>query len=116
MMRTRGYPALLLVLMGFMDCLTTVIGMLYFGAVELNPLIVGMVSTNLSAFVILKLITTVSICLLFMQTEKILMKTSNKTIKAFNYTSKLLKVGYIGIIAFLVIVVANNLAVIASTI
>jgi len=115
MMRIKAYSSLLLVLMGSMDCLTTVIGMLYFGAVELNPFIAGIVSTNLPAFVILKLTTTIFVCLLFVQTEKILMKTSNKTTKAFNYTHKLLKLTYMGIIAFLVIVVANNLMVLANT-
>ena len=69
-MRMGAYPTLLLALMGYMDCLTTVIGIMYFGAVELNPLISGIVSTNLSAFVALKITSTVTVCLIFIQTEK----------------------------------------------
>jgi hypothetical protein len=42
----KSYPTMLLALMGSMDCFTTVIGILYFGAVELNPFIAGVISTN----------------------------------------------------------------------
>lgn len=114
MMKIRTYPTLLLALMGSMDCITTVIGILYFGAVELNPLIAGVVSTNLPAFVILKLTTTIFVCLIFVQAEKILMKTQNKTTKAFAWTHRLLKVVYAGVIVFLVVVVVNNAVVLAS--
>jgi hypothetical protein len=114
MMKIRTYPTLLLALMGSMDCITTVIGILYFGAVELNPLIAGVVSTNLPAFVILKLTTTIFVCLIFVQAEKILMKTQNKTTKAFAWTHRLLKVAYAGVIVFLVVVVVNNAVVLAS--
>jgi hypothetical protein len=116
MMRIKSYPTLLLALMGSMDCLTTVIGILYFGAVELNPLIAGVVSTNLPAFVILKLTTTVFVCLIFVQAEKILMKTENKNCRAFTCTNNLLKVAYVGVILFLVVVVVNNLMVLANAI
>jgi hypothetical protein len=116
MMKIRAYPTLLLALMGSMDCFTTVIGIIYFGAVELNPLIAGVVCTNIPAFVVLKLTTTVFVCLIFVQTEKILMKTQNKTSKAFSWTSKLLKVAYAGIIVFLVLVVVNNAIVLANAI
>ena len=116
MMKIRTYPTLLLALMGSMDCITTVIGILYFGAVELNPFIAGVVSTNLPAFVVLKLTTTVSVCLIFVQAEKILMKTRDKSTKAFSWTHKLLKVAYAGVIVFLVVVVVNNAIVLANAI
>ncbi|MCW4009029.1 MAG: DUF5658 family protein [Candidatus Bathyarchaeota archaeon] len=116
MMRIRTYPTMMLALMGSMDCLTTVIGILYFGAVELNPLISGVVSTNLPAFVVLKLTTTVFVCLIFVQAENILLKTKDKTSKAFSWTHKLLKVSYVGVILFLVVVVANNVLVLARAI
>jgi hypothetical protein len=115
-MRTRAYPMFLIVLMGSMDCLTTVIGILFFGAVELNPFIAGVVSTNLPAFVVLKLSTTIFVCLVFIQAEKVLMKTPNKATKSFNYTHKLLKLTYVGVIAFLAIVVFNNLIALANAI
>ncbi len=114
MMHVRTYPTLLVVLMGSIDCITTVIGTLYFGAVELNPFIAGVVSTSLAAFVVLKLTTTVMVCLIFFQAEKILMRTQDKTSKAFSLTRKLLKVAYAGVIVFLVVVVANNSIVLAN--
>jgi hypothetical protein len=116
MLRIGVFPSALLVFMGSIDCLTTVVGVLYFRAVELNPIIAGIVNTSLPAFVILKLATTVLVGLIFVQTEKILMKTSNKTTKAFNFTKKLLKCTYVGIIIFLAIVVANNFIVLTNAI
>jgi hypothetical protein len=115
MMNARTYPTVLLVLMGSMDCLTTVIGIMYFGAVELNPFLSGIISNNIAAFVILKLTTTVFVSLIFVQTEKILNKTTNKTTNSFKWTHRLLKVAYTGVIAFLIIVVANNLLVLVTT-
>jgi hypothetical protein len=114
LMKIRTYPTLLLALMGSMDCITTVIGILYFGAVELNPFIAGVVSTNLPAFVILKLTTTVFVCLIFIQAEKILMKTQNT--KAFSGTQAILEVGYVGVIVFLAVVVTNNAIMLANAI
>ena len=108
-----AYPTLLLALMGYMDCLTTVIGIMYFGAVELNPLISGIVSTNLSAFVALKITSTVTVCLIFIQIEKILMKTKDKTTRSFSWTRRLLKIAHFGVVSFLVVVVANNVLVLA---
>jgi hypothetical protein len=114
MMKARNYPSVLLVLMGSMDCLTTVVGILYFGAVELNPVLSGVVSTNIAAFVVLKLTTTVFVSLIFIQAEKILMKANNKATRAFRWTHRLLKAAYAGVIVFLVVVVANNLIVLLN--
>jgi hypothetical protein len=113
-MKVRTYPTLMLVLMGSIDCLTTVIGILYFGAVELNPFLSGVVSTNIPAFVVLKFTTTVFVCVIFVQAEKILMKTTNQATRAFAWTKKLLKTATAGVIMFLIIVVANNLMVLAN--
>jgi hypothetical protein len=114
MMKIKTYPTLMLALMGSMDCITTVIGILYFGAVELNPLIANVVSTNLPAFVALKLTTTIFVCLIFVQAEKILMKTQDKTSKAFVWAHRTLKLAYAGVIVFLVVVVVNNSIVLAT--
>ncbi len=113
MMTAKAYPTFLLALMGSMDCLTTVIGILYFGAVELNPLLAGVASSNLPAFVVLKLATTVLVCAVFVQAEKMLMKSKDKTTKAFSFAHKMLRVSNVGVIGFLVIVVSNNLLVLA---
>ena len=44
------FPSFLIVLMGSIDAITTVIGVLYFGASELNPFMTGIVNTNIAAF------------------------------------------------------------------
>lgn len=114
MLRTNGFPSLMLMLMGTMDCLTTVIGIVYFGAIECNPLMSGIINMNLPAFVALKLVTTAVVCLIFIQAEKILMKTQNKNTKGFVAAKKILRAAFIGTIIFLAIVVANNLIVLAT--
>jgi hypothetical protein len=112
--RVKTYPSLLLVLMGSMDLFTTVIGILYFGAVECNPVLAGIVSTNLPVFAVLKLTTSIFVGLIFHQAKKILMRSNDKTSKSFKRTSYLFKAAYIGIVAFLVAVVVNNFLVLAN--
>ena len=114
MLRLQPFPSLLLVFIGSMDCLTTVIGILYFGAVESNPFMAGMLNANLPAFIALKLTTTVFVSVIFIQAEKILMRTRDKSCRAFVWTKRILVAAYVGIIVFLVIVVTNNLMVLAE--
>ena len=97
--------------MGTMDCLTTVIGSLYFDTRELNPVLAGLVSSNISAFVALKLTVTISVGLIFILAQKTLMKTPNKNSESFKTVLRILRVAYLGIVLFLAIVVANNLLV-----
>lgn len=63
-------PGLFLILLGSLDCLTTVIGTLYFDTQELNPLIAGIVHTNIPAFIILKLSITIAVGLIFILAQK----------------------------------------------
>jgi len=114
MSKIRAYPTLLLALMGSLDCITTVIGIMYYRAVELNPLISGIVSSNIPAFVVLKLLSTVTVCLIFIQAENILMKTTNQTSRAFAWTKRFLKVATAGVVIFLFVVVANNLIILIN--
>jgi len=105
----QTFQSLFLFFLGSMDCLTTVIGTLYFGTVELNPLIPGLVNTNLAAFV--KLTVTFSVGLIFIFAEKTLSKSANKDSRSFKIAHKLLRIAYFGIVLFLAIVVANNILV-----
>jgi hypothetical protein len=79
--------------------------------VELNPLIAGLVSTSLPAFVIIKLTVTVCAGLIFVLADKTILESADKDYKSFKTANKILKMAYIGIILFLVIVVANNIFV-----
>jgi hypothetical protein len=114
MLKTEVFPSFLLIFMGSIDCLTTVIGVLYFGAAELNPFMAGIVSTNIGAFLVVKLAATILIAFTYILANKTLMKTQNKSTKSFKYSCKFLKVAYAGILAFLVIVVANNLIILLA--
>lgn len=66
----RYMASLMLVFMGSMDCLTTVIGTVYFGTQELNPIVASLVNTNLTAFVFVKLTITLIVGLVFIWAEK----------------------------------------------
>jgi hypothetical protein len=114
MLKTEVFPSFLIIFMGSIDCLTTVIGVLYFGAAELNPFMAGIVSTSIGAFLVVKLAATILIAFTYILANKTLMKTQNKSTKSFKYSCKFLKVAYAGILAFLVIVVANNLIILLA--
>jgi len=106
-------PSFLLVLMGSIDCITTVVGVLYFGANELNPFLASIVS-NIPLFMTLKLSATVCIGGTYILANKILNSASNKTSKSFRYSSYSLKAAYTGLVIFLSTVVLNNLTVLIA--
>jgi hypothetical protein len=111
MLKAEVIPSLLLIIMGSIDCITTVIGVLYSGAVELNPFLAGIVSTNIGAFLVVKLAATMIVAFSFVLANKILMKTQNKSTKSFVYSSRLLHISSVGLVIFLTIVVMNNLII-----
>ncbi len=99
--------------MGSMDWLTTVIGIVYFGAVEGNPFLAEITRTSLPAFTVIKLSTTIIISLLFYKAEKALLRTPDKNTRSFRCTRIILRSAYIAATAFLLIAVLNNLIVVA---
>jgi len=101
--------------MGSMDWLTTIIGIVYFGAVEGNPFLADIVRTSLPAFTAIKLSTTLFIGLLFYNAEKMLQK-SDKSTKSFRCARIVLRVGYIVAMALLLAAVVNNLLVVVRAI
>jgi hypothetical protein len=105
------FPSFVLILMGSIDCLTTVIGVLYFGAAELNPLMTGIVSTNIIAFLVLKISATVLIGFTYVLAKRTLDKTLNKESKSFKYSNRFMKAAYAGLMVFLFMVIVNNLTV-----
>ena len=104
-------PSLLLIVMGIIDSVTTVIGVLFSGDKELNPFMAGVVSTNIGAFLIIKVVATLFIASTYISANRTLIKTKNKNTRSFRYSSKIIKVAYVGIMIFMIIVVANNLLV-----
>ena len=114
MVRAEVTLSFFLILMGCIDCLTTVVGVLYSGATELNPLMAGIVSTNIGAFLVVKIAATTLIGFTYFLANRTLAKTKNKSSRSFKYSSKFLKFAYAGIMVFMVIVVANNLLILLT--
>ena len=105
-----------LVLMGSMDWLTTIIGILYFGAVEVNPFFVELTRTNLVAFTVIKLTTAMFVGLWFYLGERMLLRLKDKNSKSFLCARITLRGGYVVMTAILLSAVLNNLIVIGKTI
>ena len=108
-------PSALLVLMGTIDCITTVVGVLYFGAVEANPLLSGIVN-NIPLFLLIKLTATLCIGGTYILANVILNQAADKTTKAFKYSSLGMRAAYVGIVIFLSLVVINNFSVLLGII
>jgi hypothetical protein len=94
--------------MGFLDWLTTVLGVVCLGAVELNPLFAGIINSNILVFSCIKLSTAVIIGFLFYKGIE----------KASGINSHLGKLcvgsGYFASITALTVAAANNIATIVS--
>jgi hypothetical protein len=113
---TRYIASLVLILMGSMDCLTTVIGSLYFGTQELNPIVAGLLEANVPAFVFVKLGITIAVGLAFIWAERTLTQTGVIHDRSFKVAYTTLKVASVGIVMFLLIVVVNNVLVLLRTV
>lgn len=111
MLKRELIPSLLIIIMGTLDCVTTVIGVLYFGAIELNPFIAGLVSTSIDTYLVVKIGGTILTALTYILARQVLMRMPDKSGKAFNYSSKILSFTYAGLISFLAVAVANNLLI-----
>jgi hypothetical protein len=112
MLRIRAVPSLALVLIGSMDWLTTIIGIVYFGAVEGNPFLADITRTSLPAFTAIKLFTTIFVGLLFYKADKMLLRTQDKSTRSFRFARIILRVAYITATALLLVAVLNNLSVV----
>jgi hypothetical protein len=111
MLKTELLPSVLLIIMGSIDCLTTVIGISYAGAREINPFMASIANSNIGAFLAVKIAGTLVVAFSYILARQILLRNVNKSTKFFKYSSKALQFVYMGLLAFLVIVVVNNLLV-----
>lgn len=107
-------PSFIIIIMGTIDAVTTAIGTLYFGATELNPLMIGIVNTNITGFLILKLLASFCIGATYVLVRRILNDTEDKNSKSFKYGNNFMKIAYTSLIAFLTIVVTNNLIILLT--
>ena len=96
--------------MGVLDWLTTVLGVLYFGAMELNPLFAGIINSNILVYSGIKLATAILIGFLFYKGYAIEKASGNNS-----HLGKLcLGSGYFASLAVLTVVVANNIIAVVS--
>lgn len=100
--------------MGSLDWLTTIVGIVYFGAVEGNPFLADLAQSNLLVFSVIKLGTAFFVGLLFYQADKILNQTENKGSKRFKGTRYLLIAAYFASLIFLLVAVLNNVLTVAA--
>jgi hypothetical protein len=101
-----------LLLLGFLDWLTTIAGVFCFGAVEVNPLFSGLAHSNVLAFSGIKLLVTVFVGLLFYKTDKIKDNIGSN----FNLGKHILNTGYFASFMILTVAVANNITLIVRII
>ena len=111
MLKREAILVSFIVVMGLMDCLTTIIGVGYSGAKELNPAMAVIVNSSIGTFAIVKVAATMFIALAYIFARKILMHLSNKNDKTYAYSIKALTFAYVGLIGFLALAVANNLLI-----
>ena len=110
-LKTEVFPSFLIILLGSIDCITTVVGVMYFGASELNPFMTGIVNSSMAGFLILKISATFLIGFTYIYAKRILNKAMDKSTKGFKVSCKVMKGAYAGIMIFLIITVINNLVV-----
>jgi len=100
--------------MGSFDWLTTIVGIIYFGAVEGNPFLGGLAKTNLFAFTAIKLGTAFFVGFLFYQAEKILSGAENQDRNAARWVRLILRGAYVVSLVFLAYALLNNVWIIAT--
>ena len=94
-----------LILMGILDWLTTVTGVLCFGAVEINPLFAGLTKVNILVYSGIKLSIVVLVGFLFYKADKI-----EKMLRGNSHLGKrFLESGYFVSLMILTVVVTNNI-------
>lgn len=113
-LKSEVFPSFFIILLGSIDAITTVIGVLYFGAAELNPFMTGIVTTNIAAFLALKISATFLIGFTYILAKRTLNKTQNKQTRSFRVGNNLMKAAYAGLMIFLATVVINNLTVLLA--
>jgi hypothetical protein len=96
--------------MGFIDWVTTVLGVLCFGAAEANPLFSGIVHSNILVYSIIKLSAALLIGFLFYKGYAI-EKTPGLT---SHFGTRFLESGYYVSLMALTVVITNNVIAVVS--
>jgi hypothetical protein len=92
------------ILMGFLDLATTVIGIVFFGATEVNPLFSGLTQTNMLIFIGIKLFTVLLTGFLFYKGASI----TQVGYGGESLSTRFLEIGYLTSLTLLTFIVTNN--------
>jgi hypothetical protein len=99
-----------LILIGTLDWLTTLVGVMFFGATETNPLLTSLTQSNMLLFSTVKLSAITFTGFLFYRAE-----TKTKLSSQISpFAKKFLNSGYVISLFFLMAVVLNNFAAIVN--
>ncbi len=109
-MRRWTIFCLVLVVFGFLDLLTSVVGITCFGAAENNPVLASVTGSNMLTFSILKLAAIASIGFLFYKAGNVQTGCERK----MRIDSHVLHVAYSLSLFTLITVVTNNMIVVAK--
>ncbi len=101
-----------LIIVGMLDWLTTIVAIVFFGATEANPLLVGMTQTNLLLFSLTKISAVTFTGIVFYKA----LTTAKLAQQITPFTKKFLKSGYAIALVALVTLVSNNLIVVAQSV
>ncbi len=107
-------PTFMLLIMGTMDCVTTVVGVTLFNAAEINPILVGVVNSNTAIFTVLKLTATFCIAGTYILARRMLDRTVDQSTPGFRYSNLFVKAAYAGIVLFMLAVLINNLFILMT--
>ena len=94
-----------IILLGFLDWLTTATGILFFGAAEANPLLSGLTKSSMLLFSVVKLSAVVLIGFAFYKATVISKSRTND----WHFTRRFLYAGYSLTFLALTAVVASNM-------
>jgi hypothetical protein len=110
MFRKGSFFCFVLILMGSIDWLTTIVGVVFFGAVEINPLFAVLTQTNLVAFSVVKLLTVVSVGISFYKAGSF----DYISVGCSSFSGRVLDYGFFVSLVLLSFVVTNNVIAIAK--
>ena len=97
-----------IVLLGSADLFTTVLGVAFFGAAEVNPLLSGLMQTSIPFFIGLKAAAVILSGFAFYAGAKTVAQSFNRSGMGIRF----IEFGYFVSVIFLTIVVTNNVIVI----
>jgi len=96
---------LALLSMGFLDLFTTVAGILFFGAVEVNPLLSGLTQTNMLLFIGVKTLAVLFLGFLFYSGGRI----TESYVDSSSLGIRFFDLGYFTSLTVLTVIVTNNM-------